>query len=109
MTQKIVPGTARKVEDIKRLYEMALARVSQRGRLTEQGREYTQMLNEVMDTMGITNMPFQVAVEYIREVTGITDSKKLASSLRAFLKTNAAKANFRTYQDGRTLIIERAH
>lgn len=107
MATKFVTGTARKIDDIRRIYELASSRVAQRGRMTEQGREYTGMIIEIMDAMDIDSVPFQVAVEYIKEATGA--DKNISSSLRAFLKTNAAKSNFNTFQDGRTLMIERSH
>lgn len=110
MANKTVPGTARKIDDIRRIYEIAASRVAQRGRMTDQGKEYIQMINEIMDGMEINSVPFQVAVEYIKEAAGDQfDGKKLTSSLRAFLKTNAAKSVFSTFQDGRTLMIERAN
>jgi len=106
---KIVLGTARKTEDIRRIYEMAQSRVATRGRLTSQGREFTEMLGEIFDGLDLDTAPFQVAVEYIKEASEgqYEDSKKLASSLRAFLNTNAAKSNFRTFLEGKTLMVER--
>lgn len=106
---KIVIGNARKTEDIRRIYEMAQSRVSSRGRFTEQGKEYTAFLGEIFDGLDINEVPFQVAVEYVKEASEgqYDDSKKLASSMRAFLNSNAAKTNFRTYLDGKTLMVER--
>lgn len=105
---KIVLGTARKADDIRRIYEIAQNRVMSKGRLTDQGKQFTELLGEIFDGLSLDETPFQVAVEYIKEATGEEyDGKKLASSLRAFLKSNAAKTNFRTFLDGRTLMIER--
>jgi hypothetical protein len=105
---KIVPGMARKPDDIKAIYEKAMTAVKNRGRVTGQGKEYTDYLNEVFDTMEIDQIEFQVAVEYIAEVSGKEDKKKLKTSLRAFLRNKGIP--FKTYQaagKGTPLIIER--
>lgn len=105
---KSVTGIAHKVDDIRAFYERALKRVAQKGRMTEQGREYSQMISEMMEALNITEVPFQVIVEYIAEASdGKFDGKRLAPSVRAFLKSKAAKQSFETYLDGRTLMVRK--
>jgi hypothetical protein len=106
---KTVIGTARKAEDIRRIYELAASRVAMKGRLTDQGRVFTAYLEEIFTGTELDAVPFQTAVEYIKEAADgdIDNLDKVKSSLRAFLNTNAAKTNFRTVLDGRTLMIER--
>lgn len=108
--EKIVPGSARKVEDIRKIYEVAMEKVATKGRMTEQGRAFTGYINEVFDGIGIQEIPLQVAAEYIREASGnYEDRKALVNSLQSFLKTGAGKANFSTYraEDGRKYIAKK--
>ena len=107
---KIVPGTARKVEDIRRSYEIAVEKVASKGRMTEQGKAFVGYINEVLDGVGINEIPLQVAVEYIRDASGnFEDRKALVNSLQSFLKTDAGKSTFDTYraEDGRKYITKK--
>lgn len=108
---KVVPGMARKVEDIQAIYAMAVQKVNSKGRMTEQGKEYTAYLNEIFDAVGIDQLEFQVAVEYIKVASDYTgDDKKLKTSLRSFLKNKGIP--FKAFQaggKGTPLIIERVN
>jgi len=89
--EKIVTGIAKKEEDIRRIYERALSRISERGRITEQGRFYITCLDELFSIL--ETVPFNVAVEYINE-SGTSSPKKTRASLRAFLKTKTGKQKY---------------
>jgi hypothetical protein len=109
MEEKVVLGKARKDEDVKRFYEIASAKVDSKGRLTEQGKGFIGIINEILDGVGIEYVGLQKVVQYMIEVGEKDESEKqqLVKALRAFLKTNAGKEAFETFKVNNNTMIRK--
>lgn len=88
--EKVVPGRAKKLADLKARYEERLAQKAASGRMSEMGQVYADYITDLLDALGNPEyIDFAEVAGMFAEDTG-REKKSVSGSMRASLSSSSS-------------------